>query len=450
MPAVHHEPALHLAASAKRAIRSPAHRSIFAGLAHFTRSDPSSAPLMSLGAVAVAMGGVLLDSLTTPGLNVSTIYCIPLVLAAVARRRRFLWGLLCLLLCATFAVHAAQMAPAGFSWAAPLFRNRLLSALTLLLVACILHRWTRALDALEARDRILKQQNAQLEAAQRELIGQQQQIRLQNAELQRRREQAEEVSARKTVQLASMSHDIRTPLACIDLTAQAIARIARDPAASARIPALAQQLCTTARSVTHQVAGILDFAALEHGRLEVHRSEFALEEIIWQQCELLRPMATAKSLELMFEPPADPIQLYTDRLKLERVLTNLITNAIKYTDAGFVRVRAGRAEDGGVWVRVQDSGIGIAPEDAGRIFNEFARSHRGKGDIHSGWGLGLSICRRMIELMGGTIGVESSTSHGSVFILKLKVAESSAPLSPPAPPRRRPPTPGQLSIPTPH
>ncbi|HTT06389.1 MAG TPA: HAMP domain-containing sensor histidine kinase [Steroidobacteraceae bacterium] len=374
---------------------------------------------MSLGALAVATGSVLLDGLTTPALNVSTIYCIPLLLAAIARRQRLLWGILCALLCATFAVHAAQMARAGLSWAAPFFRSRLMSAMTMLLVACILHRWTRALEGMEARDRALNEQNAQLTAAQRELIDQQQQIRQQNAELKRRREQAEELSARKTVQLASMSHDIRTPLACIDLTAQAIARIAKDPTASARIPQLAQQLCANALSATHQATGILDFAALEQGRLEVQRSEFALEQIIRQQCELLRPMATAKALELLFDPPLHPICIYADRLKLERVLTNLITNAIKYTDAGFVRIRAGRLDDGGIWVRVHDSGIGIAPEDAGRIFNEFDRSQPGKGDIHSGWGLGLSICRRMTELMGGTIGVESSSGNGSVFLLTL-------------------------------
>ncbi|HEY7928923.1 MAG TPA: HAMP domain-containing sensor histidine kinase, partial [Steroidobacteraceae bacterium] len=310
--------------------------------------------------------------------------------------------------------------------AAPFFRNRLLSAMTLLLVACILQHWMRALDALEARDRVMQEQNARLEASQRELIDQQQHIRLQNGELKRRREHAEELSARRTVQLASMSHDIRTPLACMDLTAQAIARLAQDPTASARIPALAQLLCANARSATHQVAGILDFAALEQDRLELQRSDFALEEIIWQQCELLRPMATAKALELMFDPPVHPMHLYADRLKLERVLTNLITNAIKYTDAGFVRVRAGRAEEGGVWVRVHDSGIGIAPEDAGRIFNDFARSHRGTGNIHSGWGLGLSICRRMIELMGGTIEVESSSAYGSVFVLKLPCSNTEA------------------------
>ena len=104
------------------------------------------------------------------------------------------------------------------------------------------------------------------------------------------------------------------------------------------------------------------------------------------------------------------------------MLANLIVNAIKYTQQGFVRVESGRDEAGGIWVRVQDSGIGIATADRERIFDEFAQLHDPRGERGKGYGLGLSICRRLITLMGGTIGVESSSTEGTVFILRLPAA----------------------------
>lgn len=386
-------------------------------IGRLTALDPATVRLVSTLAMAVAAGEVLVDWFTRLQVNVSIVYSLPLVLAAIARNRRLLWSLLFVLLCMTFAVYAVQVelkfSPGAF------FENRLLASATMLLTATLLHFWMRALDVLEERDRNLKEQNDRLHTAYRELTGYQEQISRQNKELERRRKGAEAASAQKTVMLASMSHDIRTPLNAISLAAQAIEHIAGDSMSAARIPALAQRLRGNALSVANLVSDILDFSTLELGRIELRQSEFSLGEFIRQQCQVLRPVAQVKALTLIAEPVVSPVRIYTDRLKFERVLANLVMNAIKYTDAGFVRVSGGRTGEGGAWLRVHDSGIGIAAEDLTRIFDEFAQLQRPGGSSGPGWGLGLSICRRLLTLMMGTLDIESSSSTGSVFIVKL-------------------------------
>lgn len=379
----------------------------------------SAAPLAGALAVALAALATFLDLISPITLNVSIVYSIPLILAAVARRRRLLWILLLFLLCINFAVYVALAGPGGLSVSEPPFLNRLLSSVAMLLTAGLLHLWTRTIDTLQERDRVLKDQNDRLDGAYRELAAYQEQIKQQNEQLDRRRRDAEEASRRKTILLASMSHDIRTPLTAITLMAQAIGRTAEDPASAAESPALARGLQTSAISVANLISDILNFSTFELGRVELHLSEFDLDDLIREQCRNLIPLARAKQLTLATELMVSPVRMHADQAKLARVLSNLVANAIKYIDKGFVRVIADRTTDGGVWVRVQDSGIGIVAEDLERIFDEFAQLHRPESDRSQGWGLGLSICRRLVALMGGTIRVESSYGKGSAFTVIL-------------------------------
>ncbi len=119
------------------------------------------------------------------------------------------------------------------------------------------------------------------------------------------------------------------------------------------------------------------------------------------------------------EPTEPSVWVRADRVKLARVLSNLVTNAVKFTQAGGVTLTAGLTAERAVLVRVRDTGVGIAPEDLERIFDEFAQLRDAGHDRTKGWGLGLAICRRLIHLMGGTITAESEPNRGTAFSVLL-------------------------------
>src|SRR5581483_6360904 len=216
-----------------------------------------------------------------------------------------------------------------------------------------------------------------------------------------------EASSRKSRLLASVSHDIRTPLNTITLLAEVL-RHAGDNPAAARLPDLARRLQANARSVAELVSDLLDMARIDSGRMDLKESTFSLNDLLADQCRDLLPLARAKGLRLETELPEPPVRLRADRGKLSRVLCNLIGNAIKFTERGGVTVSAARPADGAVRIDVRDTGVGIAPEQLDRVFDEFAQAHKAGGDSNKGWGLGLAICRRLVNAMGGAITVESA------------------------------------------
>src|SRR6185312_7463327 len=263
---------------------------------------PNNPRLLILLAVGVAIGEIVLDLMTPNSLNVSIIFSIPLVLAGLARQRKLLWSLLVVLLCMTFVVYAAENGLHGVSMQTPLFRDRVLAAITMTVTAGLLHLWTRALDAIEQRDRTLKEQHASLQAAYRDLEGYQQQIKRHNEELEQRRAEAEAASERKTILLASLSHDIRNPLTAITFAARAIHRTVDNAGSTANLAMLARQLSANTVSVANLVSDVLDFSAFELGRVTLHSSDFALEELMREECRVLLPLAQAKELLLSTEP----------------------------------------------------------------------------------------------------------------------------------------------------
>lgn len=380
-------------------------------------------PLPAAGALAVGLAAVLVfvDWVTWIELNESILFPLPLVLAAMARSRRLVWGLTLFLVATIFAVYAVQIGPGVFAAREPFFVNRVLSAVTVTLTAGLLHAWTLALEELDEQDRSLKRQNEQLDAANRELVRCQEEITRQNEELDRRRREAEEASGRKTRLLAAVSHDMRSPLNAINLTAEVIRLTGDDPALADKVPGLARRLQANASALGDLVSDLLDVTALEAGRVELHESEFSLDELVADECRRLLPLAQAKNLALTAEPGTAPVRITADRGKLTRVLSNLVTNAIKFTEAGGVTLTAGLTPDGDAAVRVRDTGVGIPAESLEHIFDEFARLDGPGHAPTKGWGLGLAICRRLIAAMGGTIAVESAPARGSVFTVRLPV-----------------------------
>jgi two-component system sensor histidine kinase EvgS len=241
-------------------------------------------------------------------------------------------------------------------------------------------------------------------------------------ELETRRREAEEANVRKTRFLAAASHDIRTPANAISLLAELLRRTADSPSMASEIPQLAEELRQSATSLVTLVSNVLDVTRFDTDKLELHETEFPLPRLLEEEARQVLPLAHAKGLTLHVEPADESLWLRADRIKLGRVLGNLLGNAIKFTDKGGIRLatqRNGNDGDAGadVAISVTDTGIGVAPEHQLHIFDEFwqlSDPQRSKGS-----GLGLSISKRLIEAMGGTIAVTSEAGKGSTFTITL-------------------------------
>ena len=401
-----------------------------------TWQSPLTATLLSVVLIAAI---VLVDLLTPVNVVVPILYGVPLVLHLWVRKPRWLWGLALVLVVLTL----------GLSWWGPaatvpvpraVFLNRVMSALATLMLAAVLHLWMRTAREVEAKHRALEKQNKELEAVNQELERQREELRAANEELagrqkavgqlleqqqqlqqelDRRRQEAEEASARKTRFLAAVSHDIRTPTNAINLMAEVIGRMAATPAMAGQIPEMARKLRANALSLMGLVSEVLDIARFDSGKVDLQESDFSLGDLIQHECRQLVPLAEEKHLALTIHPPAQPVRVRTDRVKLLRVLNNLIGNAIKFTDAGEVEVSLALTPENQVVIRVRDTGVGIAAEHLTSIFDEFVQLRHPARDRGQGTGLGLAISKRLIEVMGGTIAVESTPGQGSTFTVTL-------------------------------
>jgi signal transduction histidine kinase/DNA-binding response OmpR family regulator len=250
------------------------------------------------------------------------------------------------------------------------------------------------------------------------------------AELRERAQEAKEAaeagSRAKSEFLANMSHEIRTPLngviGMLDLLAGT-----RLDARQARYSQVAK---TSAETLLELINDILDFSKIEAGKLELEEADFDLQMLVEDVCDILGQRAEAKGLELVAcVAPEVPSAVRGDATRLRQVLINLISNAIKFTEQGNVVVRvaleAEAAESLAVRVTVSDTGIGIAPERLDRLFKPFSQVDASTTRKYGGTGLGLAVCRQLVELQGGTIGVESEPGRGSVFHFTVRLAKPS-------------------------
>ncbi len=243
-------------------------------------------------------------------------------------------------------------------------------------------------------------------------------------ELDLRRREAEEASVRKTRFLAAVSHDIRTPANAISLMAELIKRSCGNAELSKEIPHLAAQLQANTKALMDLVGDVLDVARFDSGKVELVENEFPLSELLADECRQVKPLAQDKGLQLILEPLERPIWVHTDRVKLGRVLGNLLGNGIKFTSQGSVILSASILPhpDRRLVICVTDTGIGIEPEQLSQIFDEFAQLHNPERDRSKGTGLGLAICKRLVEVMGGQIAVQSQPNKGTVFQVILSSA----------------------------
>jgi len=227
---------------------------------------------------------------------------------------------------------------------------------------------------------------------------------------------AEAANLAKGTFLANMSHEIRTPLNSILGMTQLLQMQELDGKIQRQIQTIAQ----AAHHLLSIVNDILDISKIEAGKLKLEMSDFRLREKIEWVVNLLASKADASNVELTFEiDPGLPDILRGDRIRIRQILLNLVGNALKFTERGKVTVRVLRMSPGDenflIRFEVQDTGLGISPEDLPRLFNFFEQADNQSTRNFGGSGLGLAICKRLVEQMGGSIGVDSELGIGSTF-----------------------------------
>jgi signal transduction histidine kinase/CheY-like chemotaxis protein len=270
----------------------------------------------------------------------------------------------------------------------------------------------KTLQELRARQEELEMLNRELEDTNRGVVAL-------YAELDERADYLRRASELKTKFLSNVSHEFRTPLNSIvslarmlmdrmdgDLTAEQLKQV--------------HYIESSARDLQEMVNDLLDLAKVEAGKIRIRPKPFELHELFSALKGMLKPLlADNASVDLMFDDARGLPKLYTDDGKVSQILRNLISNALKFTPIGYVRVRAQTSADDSVLFSVEDTGIGIPAEYHETIFREFSQVENPLQERHRGTGLGLPLCRNLALLLGGKIWLESEPGKGSTFYVSI-------------------------------
>jgi signal transduction histidine kinase len=241
------------------------------------------------------------------------------------------------------------------------------------------------------------------------------------AELDNQAEELRQASDLKSRFLSYMSHEFRTPLGSI----LSITGLLADELDGPLGPEQHKQvgfISTAARELSDMVDDLLDLAKIEAGRITISAAWFDMFDLFAAMRGMFRPIVDAGSVDLIFEEPKGLPRLYTDDKKLAQILRNYISNALKFTQAGEIRVSARMENEREVRFAVADSGIGIPSELHNTLFEDFSQIDSPLQKRLRGTGLGLSLCKRFAILLGGRVGVQSTPGVGSEFYVVIPVA----------------------------
>ena len=241
------------------------------------------------------------------------------------------------------------------------------------------------------------------------------------AELDNQAEELRQASDLKSRFLSYMSHEFRTPLGSI----LSIASLLSDELDGPLSPEQHKQVTfvsTAARELSDMVDDLLDLAKIEAGRISISPAWFDMLDLFSALRGMFRPIVDATAVDLIFEEPVGLPRLYTDDKKLAQILRNFIANSLKFTTHGEVRVSARLEGTNFIRFAVSDTGIGIAAELHGALFEDFSQVDSPLQKRLRGTGLGLSLCKRFAALLGGEVGVESTPGVGSTFFVIIPLA----------------------------
>jgi signal transduction histidine kinase len=238
------------------------------------------------------------------------------------------------------------------------------------------------------------------------------------AELDDKAAALREVSDLKSRFLSYMSHEFRTPLGAI----RSMARLLLDRLDG---PLTAEQekqvnfIQSSALELSEMVNDLLDLAKIEAGRISVSPAWFDMVDLFAALRGMFKPIIANRAVSLIFEEPSDMPRIYSDDKRLSQILRNFISNAIKFTPRGEIRVTAQSNAPGWITFAVIDTGIGIARESLSSLFQDFSQVESPMQKYYRGTGLGLSLSRRLAELLGGSVSVESELGRGSTFTVTI-------------------------------
>jgi signal transduction histidine kinase/CheY-like chemotaxis protein len=250
-------------------------------------------------------------------------------------------------------------------------------------------------------------------------------------ELEQAREQAEQASRTKSRFLASMSHELRTPLnAIIGLTEMMVNNAARFGTEKAVEPL--RRVERAGKHLLDLINQVLDLSKIEAGKLDLNSEMVNVARLVDEVIGTARPMAEQNKNQLSVDCPAGIAPIVVDALRLRQILLNLLSNACKFTEGGEVSLRVRSVSiESRPWLEfaVADTGIGMTPEQVGKLFEEFTQADQSTARRYGGTGLGLAISRRLCRMMGGDVTVTSEPGKGSLFAVRLPLDAAAAPSS---------------------
>ncbi|HYJ33128.1 MAG TPA: ATP-binding protein [Candidatus Binatia bacterium] len=268
----------------------------------------------------------------------------------------------------------------------------------------------------------LEQRQEQLLVLNRELEDTNRGVVALYAELDEKADHLRRADELKSRFLSNMTHEFRTPVNSIQALAWMLLERTDGPL-TAEQERQVQFIRRASSELSELVNDLLDLAKVEAGKSEVRPTLFEVSNLFGALRGMLRPLLVTTSVALVFEEPEEIPPLHTDEGKVSQILRNFISNALKFTEQGEVRVRARLVNGGGkIAFEVSDTGIGIAPEDQERIFQEFTQIDSAIQRRVRGTGLGLPLCRRLAELLGGSVSVRSEVGAGSTFVAEIPVS----------------------------
>jgi len=299
---------------------------------------------------------------------------------------------------------------------------------------------------LEHQQTELEQSNAQLEEQAKQLEMQRAELEGAQGLLTERAEALERSNQYKSEFLANMSHELRTPLNSTLILAKLLADNKEGNLTSEQVR-FAETITSAGNDLLALINDILDLSKIEAGKVDVQIERLPVHRLLQQLTQTFAPVATQRNLAFGLQMmPGAPEWLETDESRISQVLKNLLSNALKFTEKGSVRMEVGGTADGRLVFAVKDTGIGIAPEQQAQIFEAFRQADGSTHRKYGGTGLGLSISRDLARLLGGDIYLESAPGRGSTFSLVLPQyheepaeADRPRPLSPAQAPLAAPP-----------